>query len=220
MGSQFCAEWVDAGFVTSLEVPTSPAELEGLLSALRAYFLANVGHENAPLNVSAAAALTLFTTLRDARIALNAQRAGRGEKKVTRDAAVRGLRRRLRGLICELDQLIGPLDPRWMSFGFNMPGAPEVPEVPQNVVVDVLSPGELHVTCDASPLADHYRFWKQVQGALTEPELAGSSDEPAFVIDGLTGGTTYLIYVSAVSEGGSESLRSAAVASTPLALAA
>ena len=140
--------------------------------------------------------------------------------QVTRDAAVRKLRTRIRGLINELDQLIEPLDPRWLSFGFNMPGAPEVPEVPLNVEVDNQIPGELYVTCDPSPLADHYRFWKQVQGPLTELELAGSSDEPAFVIEGLTPGTVYLISVSAVAEGGNESQLSTAVASTPIALAA
>jgi hypothetical protein len=58
----------------------------------------------------------------------------------------------LRGLICELNQLIDELDSRWLSFGFNMPGAPEVPAVPENVLVESLSPGDLHVTCDPSPL--------------------------------------------------------------------
>ena len=216
-GSQFCDMWVDAGFVANLQVPVSPAELESLLSALRAHLLANPAHENAPLNVTAAQALVLFTALRDARIEVNEQRGLIGLKKELRDSAVRT---RLRGLICELDQLIEPLDARWLSFGFNMPDAPEVPAVPQNVVVEALSPGQLFVTCDPSPLADRYRFWKQAQGALTEPELAGSSVEPAFVIDDLTPGTTYLISVSAVSEGGNESLRSEPVSAIPLAQAA
>ena len=219
-GSQFCDAWVDAGFLTSLEVPGSPAELESLVQALNAYFTSNSAHENAPLGVTAAQAQALFNSLKNARIAVNAQRTLRGQKKVLRDAAVRKLRLRIRGLICELEQLIDDLDPRWLSFGFNMPGAPEVPEVPQNVEVDNQVPGELYVTCDAAPLADHYRFWKQVQGTLGEPELAGSSEEPAFVIEGLTPGTAYLISVSAVAEGGSESQRSTVVASTPIALAA
>lgn len=219
-GSQFCQDWVDAGFLTSLAVPTSAPELESLAQALNAYFTANPTHENAPLGVTAAAALTLFNNLKNARIAVNAQRTLRGQKKVIRDTKVKKLRLRIRGLICELEQLIDDLDPRWLSFGFNMPGTPEVPEVPQNVEVDNQVPGELYVTCDASSLADHYRFWKQVQGTLGEPELAGSSEEPAFVIEGLTPGTVYLISVSAVAEGGSESQRSTAVASTPIALAA
>ena len=92
--------------------------------------------------------------------------------------------------------------------------------MPQNVLVEALSPGDLHVSCDPSPLASYYRFWKQVQGAATEPELAGSSDEPAFVIEDLTPGTTYLISVSAASEGGNESLRSEPVSAIPLAQAA
>jgi len=219
-GAQFCEAWVDAGFLTSLTVPKSAEELESLLTALRAHFVANPSHENAPLSVTAAAALTLFNSLKNARIAVNDQRSDATDKRFLREDAVKQLRRRLRGLLNELDQLIEPLDARWLSFGFNMPGAPEVPAVPQNVVVEALSPGELHVTCDASPLADHYRFWKQVLGALTEPELAGSSDEPAFVVEGLTAGVTYLISVSAVSEGGNESLRSEPVSAIPLAAAA
>lgn len=219
-GSQFCEEWVDAGFLTNLQVPQSPLELESHLIALNAYLTANPTHENAPLSVTAAQALTVKTALRNARLAVNAQRSLCTAKKGLRDTAVRKLRLRIRGLICELEQLIDDLDPRWLSFGFNMPGAPEVPEVPQNVQLDNQVPGELYVTCDASPLADHYRFWKQVQGAPGEPELAGSSDEPAFVIEGLAPGTVYLISVSAVAEGGSESQRSTAVAGTPMALAA
>jgi Fibronectin type III domain len=219
-GSQFCGAWVHAGFLTNLQVPSSPGELESLLSALRAHLLANTAHENAPLNVTAAQALTFFTALRKARVAVNEQRSEIGAKKVVRDEAVRKLRTRMRGLICELDQLIDELDPRWLSFGFNMPGAPEVPAVPENVVVEALSPGELHVSSDPSPLAAYYRFWKQVQGAAAEPELAGSSDEPAFVVEDLTPGTTYLISVSAVSEGGNESLRSEPVSAIPLAQAA
>lgn len=47
-----------------------------------------------------------------------------------------------------------------------------------------------------------------------------SSTKPAFAIEGLTPGTVYLISVSAVAEGGSESQRSTAVAATPMAVAA
>ena len=35
----------------------------------------------------------------------------------------------------ELASALDPLDPRWKSFGLNMPGAQHIPGVPQNLVV-------------------------------------------------------------------------------------
>jgi hypothetical protein len=44
-----------------------------------------------------------------------------GVKKAARDTAVKTLRKRMRGLITELKQLLSGDDARWNAFGLNIP---------------------------------------------------------------------------------------------------
>ncbi|MSU64327.1 MAG: hypothetical protein EXS31_18380 [Pedosphaera sp.] len=84
--------------------------------------------------------------------------------------AFRGLnsrfRRRLRGLVDELTQLLQPLDSRWLTFGLKRPGAPDSPDAVENTRATALGGGKLRVQCNPAPRADYYterghklRFW-------------------------------------------------------------
>jgi hypothetical protein len=75
-----------------------------------------------------------------------------------RDKAFESLRKWLRGLCHELNELIGDDDARWKAFGLNAPGEPHTPPAPTEVTVENDIPGQLVVMCAGVPFADYYRF--------------------------------------------------------------
>jgi len=68
-------------------------------------------------------------------------------------------RARASGLLAELGQLLGDNDPRWLAFGFEMPGSPSTPEVPENVTATAGAAGTpaLFIDWDDARRADGYR---------------------------------------------------------------
>ena len=205
--------WIVAGWLNNLQIPRSYDDLYTLTFKLVGYFQANPTHENTGLGVTTAAAQALVTALQSANAAyLNAE-VNSFEHRNVRDAKVTAMRKRLSGLCKELSQRLEDLDPRWRWFGFNLPGAPTVPEVPQQVAVFALPLARLQITCDPSAGATSYRFYTQRPILDPVPLPAGTSEEPLFVTEPLVAGQEYLVYVSAVNEG-AESLLSEPVSAT------
>lgn len=219
-GRDWCEAWLVTGFDDGLAVPRSYAELRELLVALNNYFTLNPTHENEALGITAALANTRRVALQTAHEAINARWMQIETKVQARDAAVTALRKRLSGLCKELSQRLEDMDPRWLAFGFNLPGAPTTPEVPQDVVVTVLSDGRLQVACSPSPTATSYRFYYQRPIVDPAPIAAGSAEDPLFVIEGLTAGQLYQVYVSASNSGATSDLSEPVTATPVLAQAA
>jgi hypothetical protein len=219
-GRDWCEAWLATGFVDdSLAVPRSYAELRELLMALNNYFILNPTHENAAVGITAAIANTRVVALQSAHEAINFRWALVETKFQARNAAVTALRKRLSGLCKELSQRFEDMDPRWLEFGFNMPGAPTTPEVPEDVVVTTLPAARLQVVCAPAPNATRYRFYYQRPIVDPAPIFAGGAEDPLFVIEGLTAGQVYQVYVSAANDG-AESQLSEPVNATPLLAAA
>jgi hypothetical protein len=218
-GRDWCEAWLVTGFDDGLAVPRSYAELRELLVALNNYFTLNPTHENEAVGITAALANTRRVALQTAHEAINARWMQIETKVQARDAAVTALRKRLSGLCKELSQRLEDMDPRWLAFGFNLPGAPTTPEVPQDVVVTPLTDGRLQVACAPSPTATSYRFYYQRPIVDPAPIAAGSAEDPLFVIEGLTAGQVYQVYVSASNSGATSDL-SEPVAATPVLAAA
>ncbi|NCO42687.1 MAG: hypothetical protein GW892_28775, partial [Armatimonadetes bacterium] len=131
LGSTWSQAWQPTGFPNqSTAVPTTAADRQALLSSLQTYFTSHPEHQIEQLNVTAARAEVLFTTLSAARTAVNAGLAASGAKKAARDAAETTLRHRLRAVIDELSLLLPPDDPRWYAFGLLPPVAPDTPDPP------------------------------------------------------------------------------------------
>jgi hypothetical protein len=212
LGQTWDEGWELAGFVNgSIAVPGKMAERQTLLQSLRDYFASHAAQENAPLNVTSAQAGTLFTALSAARSAVNAQLTAVGVAKGTRESTRRALELRQRGLIDELSQLLDPLDPRWLAFGLNMPGADETPEPPDNVqLMPLPAPGDLFVDFDDVPNADHYRIFKQVVGVDADFIAAATVTDSDGTLSGLPPGSTVRVRVTAV-RGSLESQPSATV---------
>ena len=212
LGTTWNESWELAGFINeSLAVPGTMAERQTLLQSLRDYFDTHPTHENAPLNVTKLQAGTLFTALSDARSAVNSQLTAVGVARNTRDGTRQALELRQRGLIDELSQLMGPLDPRWLAFGLNMPGAAETTEPPGNVsVIPGVLPGSAFLNFDDVPNTDYYRLFKQVVGVDADFVHVGNVTDSEGTITGLPPGATVRFRVTAVN-GTLESLPSATV---------
>ena len=69
--------------------------------------------------------------------------------------------------------MLADTDPRWLAFGFEMPGSPAMPDVPENVVVTAGAAGShlLFLHWDDSRRADGYRAKAiKVEGGATVAE--------------------------------------------------
>jgi hypothetical protein len=203
LGAEPSAAWEPAGFpADSLAIPATQAERQALLGKLRDYFTANPARENAPLVITAAQANSLFTALSDARSAANQGNTNAVEKKTLRDAAVTALRKRMRGLIDELEQLLADEDARWYAFGLNPPGAPATPEVPDGLALAGGGPGTVDADWSDAARAEHYRVWKQVVGVDADFVAVGSPTDSDFTLTGLPSGATVKVQITAVNDAG------------------
>lgn len=218
-GRDWCVAWQATGFEDNLAVPRSYEDLRELLVALNNYFILNPTHENAAVGITAALASTRAVALKAAHDAIRTRWTLVDTKLIARDAAVAALRKRLSGLCKELSQRFEDMDPRWNEFGFNRPGAPTTPEVPQEVTVTPIPESRLEVACAPSPNATRYRFYYQRPIVDPAPIFAGTAEDPLFIITGLTAGQVYQVYVSAANDG-AESQLSEPVNGTPLLAAA
>src|SRR4030095_2582981 len=111
-----------------------------------------------PGKVTSVKAGELHLALSTAVSTANACRGDSQVKKQARDIALEALTKRLRGVIAELSQLISDTDGRWLDFGLNMPGAVELPEVVEGVVVESSATGHRRVRWNASARAQRYRI--------------------------------------------------------------
>jgi len=107
-------------------------------------------------------------------------------------------RTRASGLQSELGQLLDDNDPRWLAFGFDLPGHTSGPDVPQNLTVTPGAAGSqtLYAHCDDARRADGYRF--MVTNAADNTELAEllTTDAEA-TFNGLPSGTKVNVTVTA-----------------------
>jgi hypothetical protein len=107
-------------------------------------------------------------------------------------------RARASGLLSELDQLLDDSDPRWLAFGFDLPGHPGAPDVPQNLTVTAGTPGSLtlYAHCDDARRADGYRF--TVNNAADNSTLAEQLTQDAeATFNGLPSGAKVNVIVTA-----------------------
>jgi len=161
LGQQWNSAWNAAGFTGgSIAVPAHP---QALLLQLRAYYAANPAREVANINgiaCTAAACQAASDAIVAADKASNQSNTDAGTAQAKYQADFDAARARASGLLSELDQLLDDNDPRWLAFGFEMPGHPSAPDVPQNLTVTPGAAGSktLFAHCDDARRADGYRF--------------------------------------------------------------
>jgi hypothetical protein len=205
LGDGYSQAWDATGFPNeSTAVPLTQAERQALLQSLQAYFSAHPEHEvNTPaLVVTAARAGVLFTALSDARSAANDGNNLAGQKKNLRDAAVKKLRNRMSGLVNELGQLLEDEDPRWLAFGLNLPGATNLPEVADSLVLTAGGAGVVLADWSDASRATRYRVFKQVVGVDATFIAAATVTDSDYTFTGLTSGQTLRVQIIAANDAG------------------
>ncbi|MDB6025222.1 MAG: hypothetical protein JWM68_1445 [Verrucomicrobiales bacterium] len=207
LGTEYNSKWDGLGMKDgSIAVPYTAEELYPVALGFKAHFAANPERENIPLQITAVKMQALYDELIAAQTAVLSEEEAVDELKIVRDEKTDRLFKRLRATIEELTLLMGPLDPRWKTFGFNMPGADETPDAPLNVLAVLIGATTAALKWAAAPRAEYYRVWVRVIGVDAEPITVGSPADIDFTLENLPAGSTIEIYVSAVNNGGESQL--------------
>ena len=203
LGEGYSQAWEATGFPNqSTAVPGTQPERQALLLSLKNYFTANPAQENAPLNITAAKAGTLFTALSDARSAANDGNNLAGQKKNLRDAAEKKLRNRMSGLVNELGQLLDDNDPLWLAFGLNQPGATNLPDVADSLVLTAGGAGVVLADWSDASRATRYRVFKQVVGVDADFVFVTNVTDSDYTFTGLPSGKTVKVQIIAANDAG------------------
>lgn len=209
-GGNWNTDWQRAGFPNgSTAVPESPAARFELLQRLVQFLETNPGYENAQLKVTAAFGKEILATLSERRSACAEAIRETTQTKEALDKAMQALRKRVRGLLDELAQLLPDNDPVYYSFGLNAPTDPLTPCIPDGLHFK-LSGTNAYLDWADSRRAESYRVWKQTVGADNGFQCVAAVLESDYTLQGLTPGTVTQVQVSAVN-GAGESQPSAMV---------
>ncbi len=213
LGRSYSPAWDGSGFNQSLRIPRSVSGLLLLLPALNNYLTEKpeLEVENVATAALAASALTALTT---ASGAVTAKMSAARTLRNTRKLKEKKMRLRLRGVVEELNRVLGPLDARWEAFGLNQPGLKQAPGRPGKVSI-VLSGLAAAVKWQKSPRAEHYRLWLRVIGVDEIAIPVGSPSDPAFTIEPLPAASQIEVSLSAVNNGGESARSEVVVVTTP-----
>ena len=214
LGSEYSQAWEITGLAGSLALPKTFDGIQYLLSPFAAFLRTNPDHEFRAKGITATNFDSLRTQLETARDDAREQKMIVAQLLAGRDQKAATLRKRLRDLIAEIAMRIGPLDPRWKRFGFNMPGAEKAPDVPENVTAKVLPNKQIAVKWDQSPRSEYYRVWKRVIGVDAEPVAIGSPADLDFMFEDPPPNATLEIFISAINNGGESGLSKAITVGT------
>ena len=203
LGTRWTTAWEPTGFPNnSTKVPDSQDERLNLCAALKIYFTANPTREVAALGVTAALAETRFQALSNGRDAVEHKTQEQAAKKEARDAAVAGLRKRVRGLIDELATLLSDTDTRWHAFGLNRPADPDTPEAVESLTLTLGTVGIIVASWPRAARATRYRPFVQIVGVDEEPVARDPVHDMTVNLTGFTTGQTVKVYIVAANDAG------------------
>lgn len=204
-GNAWSQAWADAGFPdNSTAVPDTIEKRQELLASLGNWLKTHPDHEVPAPNVqfTAARAGELFKALASARSGAKTAMTNTGSTKAIRDDTVEKLRRRMRGLIDELDLLLADDDPQWHQFGLNPPAATQRPDAPDQPILTPGAPGELHADWSDTRRAESYSVEIQVEGVDTDWRHAATVQDSDATLRDLPNGKKVKARIIARNEAG------------------
>lgn len=195
--------WVEAGFDNgTTAIPDGRDGRFDLLGALRDYFTAHPAAESVDMEATAAICTAMHTASSNARAALNAAASAQTSALAQRDADLRTLRKRVRGLIDELGTLLAEDDVRYEAFGLNIPAHPVAPEAITGVTLTANGGGKVLVQWAYTTRMASTRLLTLRVGTDTEFQNAGTVDGLEKTLTGLTPGITLQVKAIAYNDGG------------------
>jgi len=202
-GSRWSAAWEPTGFPgQSTAVPGTMDQRFSLLNSLVTYFTANPASESAEGEATAALCTAKHTQVSNARQAVNVARTTLTTRKKDMEAALRTLRKRVRGLIDELGTLIADDDERYSAFGLNIPALPVAPVPIPSLTAAAVGGGKVHLQWPYSTRMAGTRLQKKVIGVDEEFVSAGTADGLEKTLVGFTAGQSVVFRVIAYNDGG------------------
>ncbi len=198
--------WEATGFPDqSTAVPDKQDKRLSLLDSLVIYFTSNPAKKSVDLGATAALCTTAFALLSDAREDLGNAKTNQTTKLNLRDTAFKTLRRRIRGLIDELDTLMADDDARWEDFGLTIPANPSAPDGITSLTAAAAGTGKLHAEWTYATLMTGTRLMtRRISGSTTDPEFinADSADGLEKTLPGFAPGAVVKMKVIPYNDGG------------------
>lgn len=202
-GERYNSGWEAAGFPDeSTAVPKTPDKRFTLLGKLAAYYTATPAAESADMDATAAICTTAHGAVSDARQALHTAEMNQSNGIKTRDAALRTLRLKVRGLITELEGLVADDDERWTAFGLNVPAHPVAPEAIDSLTLEALGDGKVHAVWTYSRRMNNTRLMVRRVGVDDDFVSVGIVDGLEKTLSGHTAGLTLEVKAIATNDGG------------------
>jgi hypothetical protein len=203
LGERWSPAWEPTGFPDqSTALPNTQDKRFTLLDALKNYFTLVPASENAGMGATAALCLTAWTALSDARHGVSTAESAQTVAFNTRTAATDALRKRVRGLINELETLIADDDPRWEAFGLNIPANPRAPEPVLSLTVAALGNGRLEVNWPYAVRAVRYRVETFIVGVDTDWQNKASAKDLVVILKNFTAVQVVKVRIIASNDGG------------------
>lgn len=203
LGERWNPSWEPTGFPDqSTAVPNTQDKRFTLLDALKNYFTAMPAHENAGMGATAALCTAAWTALSNARQTVAACEAAQTAAFEARAAATDALRRRVRGLISELETLIATDDARWEAFGLNIPAHPAAPEPVSSLTAAPLGSGRIELSYAYAVRALRFKVESWILGTDTEWQSKASAKDLEVILKGYTAGQQVKLRVIAANDGG------------------
>ena len=144
----------------------------------------------------------MHTALSDARALDNARGDAQEAAKLARDAAFDTLRRRLIALVDELSLLLSDEDPRWETFGLNVPANPRAPDPAENLVLSLAGTHQVLAEWDRGTRSNDNRVLIQVVGVDAQyREYSKSGDATDELIKALPSNATLKVKIIALNSG-------------------
>lgn len=205
-GGQFNSQWQTAGWPNgTTAIPTTQDARFSLLGSLNTYFTATPASESADMEATAAICAAAHTAISDARMALNNAETALAGAKDNEKAAVRTLRKRVRGLIEEIGTVLADDDARYTDFGLNVPASPVAPEAIATLTLTAQGGGKIHAEWSYSTRMGATRLLKKIVGVDDDFSSAGTTEGLEKTLTGFTPGVTVEIQAIAYNDGGDAS---------------
>ena len=106
------------------------------------------------------------------------------------------------GLIAELGQLLDDTDPLWLAFGLNEPGAINLPDSVDGLVLTAGPAGTVLAHWSDPSRATRFRVYKQIDGVDPIPLNITTVTEADTPLTGQPSGKTLKIYIIAANDAG------------------
>ena len=205
LGNEWSDDWLATGLPdNTVGVPGTQDKRFAALAGIKAYLTANPTMEVATPKVTITAALagTLYTAISNARQAANNAINLTKTKVMAKDTAETAFRKRYRGVIKELEDILEDEDPKWYDFGLSRPAVPATPGQPANVHATALGTARVLVQIDGARRANSFNYYKKAVNVDPEPVKLLNDKGKQQAFEGRPVGATIEITVTGVNDAG------------------